>query len=213
MITLVLASRSPARLKTLRAAGLHPEVVVSGVSEDDPTASTPADVALELATRKSRAVAAARDAPTGGVELIVGCDSVLELAGEIHGKPGSPEVAARRWQAMRGRSGVLHTGHHVIRREADPGAHPSAGRAATTEVGATGSTTVHFAEITDDEIAAYVATGEPLEVAGAFTLDGYGGAFVAGIEGDPHNVVGISLPLLRRLLASLDVSWHDLWRP
>jgi septum formation protein len=205
---LVLASASPARLETLRRAGLDPQVVVSGVDESDVRADKPADVALELAQRKARAVA--RRLRSGGAAvpsagppaapgLVVGCDSVLELDGEALGKPGSADEAAARWRAMRGRSGVLHTGHCVVDTA-------SGGSDAATE-----STTVHFADVTDAEIEAYVATGEPLRVAGAFTIDGLGGAFVRRIEGDPHNVVGISLPLLRELLAGMGVSWPDLW--
>jgi septum formation protein len=125
---------------------------------------------------------------------------VLELDGEVHGKPASAEAATRRWQGMRGRSGVLHTGHCVV----DTATGRSLARAART--------VVHFADLDDAEIAAYVATGEPLGVAGAFTIDGLGGAYVTGIEGDPHTVVGISLPLLRVMLAELEVAWHDLWR-
>jgi len=192
---LVLASQSPARLATLRSAGLDPEVVVSGVDESVVTASDPEQLSVELARMKAAVVAAGRlDA------LVVGCDSVLELDGEIHGKPGTAEAATERWQAMRGRSGVLHTGHCVI----ETGTGRTVARAART--------VVHFAEISDEEIAAYVATGEPLEVAGAFTIDGLGGAFVTGIEGDPHTVVGISLPLLRMMVAELGIAWHDLWR-
>jgi septum formation protein len=131
---------------------------------------------------------------------VVGCDSVLELDGEVHGKPGTAEAATARWRAMRGRSGTLHTGHCVV----DTGSGRSVSRAART--------VVHFADIGDEEIAAYVATGEPLAVAGAFTIDGLGGAYVEGIEGDPHTVVGISLPLLRTMLAELGVAWHALWR-
>jgi septum formation protein len=196
---LVLASASPARLETLRRAGLHPEVVVSGVDESDVRADRPADVALELARRKAQAVATRLTGAPEGPALVVGCDSVLELDGEALGKPGAAEDAVRRWKAMRGRSGVLHTGHCVI--------DTARGRSET----ATASTTVHFADVTDAEIDAYVATGEPLDVAGAFTIDGRGGAFVRGVDGDPHNVVGISLPLLREMLAVLGLSWPDLW--
>lgn len=193
---LVLASASPARLKTLRAAGLDPEVLVSGVDESQVTETNPATLATELATRKARTVAA-------GLEdaWVVGCDSVLEIDGQVHGKPGDPAAARRRWHAMRGRSGVLHTGHCVI----DTGTGREVVRAART--------VVRFAAVTDAEIDAYVATGEPLEVAGAFTIDGLGGAFVDAVEGDPHTVVGISLPLLRRMLAELGVRWTDLWAP
>ena len=166
MTALVLASASPARLATLRAAGVHPSVVVSGVDESAVTGLAPAELALRLAELKCDAVAA---------------------------------DAVRRWQAMRGRSGVLRTGHCLR------------DTAAGTRAGATASTVVHFADVTDAEIAAYVATGEPLQVAGAFTIDGLGGAFVTGIEGDHHNVVGLSLPLLRDLLAELGHAWTDLW--
>ena len=193
MTRLVLASASPARLATLRAAGLDPEVVVSGVDESVVTTPDPAALASELAALKARAVAA--DEPDA---VVVGCDSVLALDGAIHGKPRDPAEAVARWRSMRGRSGVLHTGHCVIA----PG-----GR----EVLRAAATTVHFADVTDREIDAYVATGEPLQVAGAFTVDGLGGAFVQGIEGDHHNVVGISLPLLREMLAEVDVSWVSLW--
>jgi septum formation protein len=193
---LVLASASPARLSTLRSAGLDPEVAVSGVDETTATSAAPADLALELAERKSAATAARVE----GAALVVGCDSVLELDGEAHGKPGSAEEAVSRWRRMRGRTGVLHTGHCLV--------DTATGRS----VSATESTTVHFADLTDAEIRAYVATGEPLTVAGAFTLDGLGGAFVRRIEGDPHSVVGISLPLLRELMLQLGVTWPDLWR-
>jgi len=142
-------------------------------------------------------VAARAEVPAGA--LVLGCDSVLELDGQALGKPGSPEEAARRWRAMRGRTGVLHSGHSL---------HDTAtGRVAEATV----STTVHFADVTDDEIEAYVTTGEPLHVAGAFTIDGLGGAFVSGVEGDHHNVVGLSLPRLRLLVAELGHSWTALW--
>jgi len=194
---LVLASQSPARLATLRAAGVEPTVIVSGVDEDQLGALPPAELALQLAELKCAAVSAREDLPDGA--LVLGCDSVLELDGEAFGKPGTAEEATRRWRAMRGRSGVLHTGHSL--RDTATGHVASA----------TGATTVHFADLGDEEIAAYVASGEPLEVAGAFTIDGLGGAFVTGIEGDHHNVVGVSLPLVRELLAELGHSWTDLW--
>ncbi|RKS71508.1 septum formation protein [Motilibacter peucedani] len=191
-VRLVLASASPARLATLRAAGVEPEVQVSGVDESL-VSGPPAELALELATRKARAVAAQRtDA------YVVGCDSVLELDGAALGKPRDLDDARERWRAMRGRSGVLHTGHCVV---APGGAQLARGA----------RTTVHFAAVTDDEVEAYLATREPLAVAGAFTLDGLGGAYVTGVDGDPHNVVGISLPLLRELFMALGVPWHALW--
>ncbi|MCW2584960.1 MAG: septum formation inhibitor Maf [Frankiales bacterium] len=191
---LVLASASPARLRLLRAAGLSPEVVVSGVDEDG-VIGRPADVVLELATRKAQAVAAGQPD-----SLVLGCDSMLELDGEVLGKPASAEEAVKRWQVMRGRSGRLLTGHCLI--------DTRTGRTAADVC----ATTVRFGEPTDAEIDAYVATGEPLHVAGAFTLDGRSAAFLAGIDGDAGNVIGVALPLVRRLLAELDVQLVDLWR-
>ena len=191
----MLASASPARLATLHAAGVEPSVVVSGVDEAQLDGLPPADLALRLAELKCAAVAA--DIHDGS--LVLGCDSVLELDGEALGKPDDAPDAVRRWHAMRGRSGVLHTGHCL--RDTRSGA----------EVSATASTVVHFADVTDGEIEAYVASGEPLHVAGAFTVDGLGGAFVTGIEGDHHNVVGLSLPLLRDLVGRLGHTWTDLW--
>ena len=190
----VLASASPARLETLRAAGVNPEVAVSGVDESGVTGA-PADVALTLAVRKATAVAG------GWLDaLVLGCDSVLELDGEAHGKPADAAEAVARWKRMRARSGVLHTGHCLV----DTGS----GR----RTAAVASTVVHFGDLTDEEITAYVGTGEPLRVAGAFTVDGLGGAFVERIEGDHHTVVGLSLPLLRRLLADLGYRFTDLWQ-
>lgn len=200
---LVLASASPARLTTLRRAGLDPVVVVSGVDESVLDGLPPAELAQGLADLKARAVAARDDLPAGAV--VLGCDSVLALdgddAGTALGKPGTAEVATARWRQMRGRTGTLHTGHVLV------------DLATGSSVGATGSTQVRFADLDDAEIAAYVATGEPLEVAGAFTLDGYGGAFVTGVDGDHHNVVGVSLPLLRDLVARLGRRWTDWWVP
>ena len=195
MTSLVLASASPARLATLRSAGIEPSVVVSGVDESQVTGLPPAELAQRLAELKCAAVAA----EVGGDRLVLGCDSVLELDGEALGKPTDAADAAARWRAMRGRTGTLHTGHCL--REA------ASGRQAV----ATGSTVVHFADLTDAEIAAYVGSGEPLHVAGAFTVDGLGGAFVTRIEGDHHNVVGLSLPLLRELVLELGHLWTDLW--
>jgi septum formation protein len=193
--SLVLASASPARLATLKAAGIEPSVVVSGVDESQVIGLAPAELAQRLAQLKCAAVAT----EVSGSRLVLGCDSVLELDGEALGKPADALEAVTRWRAMRGRSGVLHTGHCLR--------DTSSGRQAE----ATGSTVVHFADVTDDEIAAYVDSGEPLHVAGAFTIDGLGGAFVTRIEGDHHNVVGLSLPLLRDLVAELGHAWTDLW--
>jgi septum formation protein len=200
-IRLILASASPARLSTLRNAGLCPEVIISGVAEELVTAVTPTGLVAELATRKAEAVAArlGRDAAT--TTIVVGCDSMLELDGVAYGKPVDPAQAVGRWRTMRGSHGVLHTGHHVMMLR--PGDD-----LVRTEVA---STTVYFADLDDEEIQAYVRTGEPLQVAGAFTVDGLGGAYVTRIEGDCHNVVGISLPLLRTMLADVGIAWQDLW--
>ena len=192
---LVLASASPARLVLLRQAGLDPRVVVSGVDEDAISAATPGELALVLAEAKAKAVAAGL---TDG-ELVIGCDSVLELDGRALGKPADAAEALARWQSMRGRDGVLRTGHCVI------------DTATGKQTSATASTTVRFGTPDDEEVAAYVASGEPLHVAGAFTLDGRSAPFVDGIDGDPGNVIGLSLPLLRRLLAELDLRITDLW--
>ena len=194
----MLASASPARLALLRQAGVEPDVVVSGVDESTVT-GPPADVALTLAVRKATAVAGLRDQVADA--LVLGCDSVLDLDGVALGKPADAADAVRRWQDMRGRSGVLRTGHCLI--------DLRTGRD-TAEVA---STTVHFADLTDDEIAAYVATGEPLRVAGAFTLDGLGAPFVERVEGDPANVIGLSLPLLRRMLDEVGESWAAVTAP
>ena len=167
-------------------------MVVSGVIEDGVTADSPAELALVLASAK--AVAVARHRPGA---LVLGCDSVLELDGEALGKPSSAEDASARWRRMRGRTGVLHTGHALL---------GSGG-----EARAVASTQVHFGTLSDAEIDAYVATGEPLKVAGAFTIDGLGGPFVERVEGDWSNVVGLSLPLLRRLLAEVGVALPSLW--
>lgn len=193
---LVLASASPARLGLLRHAGFTPEVIVSGVDEDGLTAPTPGELARVLAEAKAQAVAGL---PQAADALVVGCDSVLELDGEPLGKPADAEEATARWKAMRGRSGVLQTGHCVL---------DTRDRTGTS---ATAATTVHFGEPTDAEIAAYVATGEPVHVAGAFTLDGRSAPFIKGIDGDHGTVIGLSLPLLRELLARLGVGITDLW--
>jgi len=191
---IILASASPGRLAVLRAAGLRPEVMVSGVDETALTADTPAALAGLLARAKAAAVASGlRDG------LVIGCDSLLDLDGRTLGKPASAADAAACWREMSGRAGSLVTGHCVI-------------NAATgQQAAAVAATTVRFGTPSEREIAAYVASGEPLRVAGAFSLDGLGGWFVDGIDGDHGNVLGVSLPLLRRLLAELGFDIAELW--
>lgn len=198
---LYLASTSPARLATLRAAGIEPVTISPGVDEEAAVAAAgplaPADMVMLLARLKAEAVATTHDGLDG---LVLGGDSAFEIDGTVYGKPHLPEIARDRWRAQRGRSGMLHSGHWLI--------DTRTGRA----VGAPAVATVRFAtDITDAEIDSYVATGEPLEVAGAFTIDARGAAFIDGIEGDPHAVVGLSIPLLRVLTRRLAIEWTDLW--
>lgn len=218
MPRLLLASASPARLATLRRAGVDPLVRVSGVDEPAElrTASaragelSPADEALVLARAKAQSVAVARaEAHSAGSAsgpapqerfVILGCDSVLEFAGRSWGKPGTPDKARERWHMLSGKSGILHTGHWLI------------DEATQKQVGGSSATTVHFAAVSDAEIEQYISRGEPLEVAGGFTIDGFGGWFIAGIEGDHHGVVGVSLPLVRNLLADLGRKITDFWQ-
>ncbi|POH60624.1 Maf family protein [Arthrobacter glacialis] len=197
---LVLASKSPARTKLLSDAGIAHSILVSDVDEDAVSAAagplTPAETALLLARAKAEAVAA--DMSDG---LVVGCDSVFEFDGEPYGKPWEAAVALERWQLMRGKSGVLHTGHWLI----------NAAGGESVAHGEINSAVVHFEDVSDAEILAYVATGEPLQVAGGFTIDGLAGAFISGVDGDPHTVVGLSISTLRRLLAKTGVSITELW--
>jgi nucleoside triphosphate pyrophosphatase len=196
-IRFVLASASPARRETLLRAGVVPEVIVSGVDESAITADTPAALVQELANAKASVVSQ----QLRGEVLVLGCDSLLEFDGLAVGKPGTIEAAVAQWRRMRGRVGTLHTGHCLI--------DHAAGRVAL----ATLSTVVEFADITDDEIEIYCRSGEPSNVAGAFTIDGFGGWFVNGVTGDHHNVVGLSLPLLRRLLGELNFTLPDIGYP
>lgn len=208
-VPFVLASKSPARLATLRAAGVDPIVIVSDVDEDAvlveartradaPVALALGDEPAVLARAKADAVVAAHSPAA----IVLGCDSMLELDGEIFGKPHSETQARERWRAMRGRSGVLHSGHCLIDNRG--------GSDSPVLVEGQASTTVHFADLSDAEIDAYIATGEPLKVAGGFTIDGLGGPYIERIEGDPHAVVGVSLPLLRKLLHQFGVDFHQL---
>ena len=208
MTRLVLASSSPARLSLLKAAGIDPEIVVPTVDEQaltekirtsDPGTST-SNLVQYLANAKAESVI---DDPKTHGALVLGGDSALEFQGATLGKPHLPEVAIERWKKLRGNHGVLHSGHCLIDNR-DP--------ASPRTVSKTSSTKVFFADISDEEIAAYVATGEPLKVAGAFTIDGIGGAFLERIEGDAHTVVGLSLGVLRALAKELSVEYTSLWR-
>ncbi|KAA9153099.1 septum formation inhibitor Maf [Microbacterium lushaniae] len=208
-----LASTSPARLQLLRQAGIEPRTLAPDVDEDAVIADTeraqgrrlpPAEHVLLLARRKAADVAARlADAESDFAGFVVGGDSMFELDGEILGKPYTPDAAAARWRAMRGRTGVLHSGHSVIR--LGPGSP-------AVEAHAVAEASVTFrGDVTDGEIAAYVATGEPLHVAGAFTVDSLGGAFIERVEGDPSTVVGMSLSTVRGLVRDLGGEWTALW--
>jgi len=208
----VLASASPARLRVLQAAGIDPVVRVSDVDEDAviaalPDSTDPAEVVLALARAKAEAVAATPEiaalADHRAPVVLIGCDSMLHLGDQLLGKPHTAERALTQWQTMRGRHADLLTGHHLIRLD-------GANRA---EAGDTSSTTVHFADAADEVIERYVSTGEPLKVAGAFTLDGLGGWLVEKIDGDPSSVIGIGLPLVRMLVERVGLRIDDFWRP
>ncbi|MET0897814.1 MAG: nucleoside triphosphate pyrophosphatase [Mycobacterium sp.] len=205
MTRLVLASASSGRLQVLRQAGVEPHVIVSGVDEDAVIAAlpgaSPATVVTALASAKAHEVADRLPADLAADCVVIGCDSMLLVDGKLQGKPGSVDAARTQWQSMAGRSGDLYTGHCAIRRHAGT----------VRQNSGSGCTTVHFGQPDADDLEAYLASGEPLFVAGAFTLDGLGGWFVDRIDGDPSNVIGLSLPLVRRLLAGLGVSVTALW--
>lgn len=208
MTTLVLASASAGRLRVLRQAGIDPVVIVSGVNEDALTAALPADttpgaVTATLARAKAEAVAAALDPALGADAVVIGCDSLLFHRGVLKGKPATPQAARASWQELAGSSGRLYTGECVVRMRAGEVIDSCADFC---------STTVRFGTPEPDELEAYLSTGEPLAVAGAFTLDGFGGWFIDGIDGDPSAVIGIGLPLTRRLLTRVGLSPTALWR-
>jgi septum formation protein len=207
----VLGSASSGRLRVLRQAGIDPLVRVSGVDEDAVIAGLghaagPRDVVCALARAKAERVAADLDALKDAVAadcVVIGCDSMLHFAGKLVGKPGSADAARQQWESMGGRSGELFTGHCLLR---------LSGGAVTHDAVEAASTTVHFGIPAADDLDAYLAAGEPLQVAGGFTLDGLGGWFVDRIDGDPSNVIGLSLPLTRRLLERVGLSVTGLWR-
>ena len=208
MTRLVLASSSPARLALLRSAGIEPEIVLPDTDEpalaaqaklENPNLSAQKLVGL---LAKAKAESVLHDLSTQGA-LILGGDSALEFQGEVLGKPHEPEVALQRWAKLSGNVGVLHSGHYLIDNR-DP-ANPVGAQMVS-------STKVFFSKLSNQEIADYVATGEPLKVAGAFTIDGLGGAFIDRIEGDSHTVVGLSLKVLRELAAGFGVHYPSFWR-
>lgn len=194
--TIVLASASPSRQRLLTSVGISPTVVVSGVDEEDSAYSqlSPRELVIALAIVKAHTVKEKINYPA----IIIGCDSTFEFEGKSLGKPGTPENAIARARSLSGKSGVLHTGHCFI--DTDKG----------IEISDVVSTRVHFAQMSDQEIAGYVATGEPLNVAGGFTLDGLSAPFIAGVEGETSNVIGLSLPLLRNAINSLGYEWFEL---
>jgi septum formation protein len=206
MTRLILGSASEGRRRVLRQAGVDPLVVVSGVNEDAIIAglgagAAPSDVVSRLAEAKAEHVATLLDPDVAANCVVIGCDSMLYIDGRLVGKPASIDAARREWQSMGGRSGELHTGHCLIRL-AD---------GFTTQAAESFITTVHFAQPAVADLDAYLDSGESLGVAGAFTLDGLGGWFVDGIDGDPSNVIGLSLPHTRALLQRVGVSIAELW--
>lgn len=222
MTRLILASQSPARTKLLRNAGIAHEVLVSDVDEDAVQArygvTDPHDTALLLARAKAEAVASL---PEADGAIVIGCDSVFEFDGEAHGKPYTADVARERMLRMSGGMGVLHTGHWLVDcrdtavADTDPDTDTEDGdgdaRGTGATLGSVSSAEVHFMEMSTEEIETYIATGEPLQCAGSFTIDGYGGAFIRKVDGDPHTVVGLSISTLRALLGQANVGITELW--
>ncbi|MEC5190419.1 MULTISPECIES: Maf family protein [unclassified Arthrobacter] len=212
MTRLILASQSPARTKLLTDAGIRHEILVSDVDEDAVQArygvTDPHDTALLLARAKAEAVASL---PEADGALVIGCDSVFEFDGEAHGKPYTADVAKARMLRMSGSKGVLHTGHWLVDcRDAEESEETGAAGTGAT-LGHVTSAEVHFMDLSPEEIDAYIATGEPLQCAGSFTIDGYGGAFIRKVDGDPHAVVGLSISTLRGLLQQAQVGITELW--
>jgi septum formation protein len=207
MTRIVLGSASAGRRRVLRQAGVEPLVVVSGVDEDavvtalGPNAS-PEDVVRSLAEAKADHVVTVLDAAVVADCVVIGCDSMLYMDGRLVGKPASADAARSQWRSMGGRSGQLHSGHCLVR---------LIGGETTHRVSESSTTSVHFTEPTDMDLQAYLDSGEPLDVAGSFTMDGLGGWFVDRIEGDPSNVIGLSLPLTRALMQRVGVSVAQLW--
>ena len=195
MTKIVLASASPSRQRLLRSAGIEPLIMVSGVDEEDPRYAelTPREMVIALAIVKAHTIKEKIDFPA----IVIGCDSTFEFEGRSLGKPETPERAIERATMMRGKSGVLHTGHCII--DTKKG----------IEVSDVASTRVFFADMSDDEIRRYVATGEPLNVAGGFTLDGLSSPFISKVEGEASNVIGLSLPLVRKAFITLGYDWFD----
>lgn len=196
MPTVVLASQSTSRRRLLESAGLKPKIMVSHVDEETPffNSLTPADMVIALAITKAHTIRDQIDFPA----IIIGCDSTFEFQGESLGKPGEPAIAKERASRVRGNSGYLHTGHCII------------DTARNIEISDRVTTKVTFSDMTDDEIDDYVASGEPLHVAGGFTLDGFSSPFIPSIEGDYTNVVGISMPFLRKAMNQLGYSWPEV---
>ena len=196
MHSIILASASPSRKKLMEAAGIHPTIVVSGVDEDAEIYSSmsPSEMVIALAIVKAHTVRETLKEPA----LVIACDSTFEFEGRSLGKPLTPELAIERAQMLSGKSGILHTGHCIIDTAKD------------REISNLASTTVNFSIINEIEIADYVASGEPLGVAGGFTLDGLSSAFISSINGDYTNVIGLSIPLLRAMTSKLGYSWPDL---